>query len=58
MFSDPSFRVSSQMKKTAVEEREILGIRTSTIEEKCQAFETVVIYGSTLQGRYAPRVSK
>ncbi|KAK7023689.1 importin subunit beta-3 [Paramarasmius palmivorus] len=31
-----------------------LGIRTSTIEEKCQAFETLVIYASTLQGRFAP----
>ncbi|KAK7012698.1 armadillo-type protein [Favolaschia claudopus] len=31
-----------------------LGIRTSAIEEKCQAFETLVIYCSTLGPRFAP----
>ncbi|THU84282.1 ARM repeat-containing protein [Dendrothele bispora CBS 962.96] len=35
-----------------------LGIRTSAIEEKCQAFETMVIYASTLQGRYAPYLTQ
>jgi importin-5 len=35
-----------------------LGIRTSAIEEKCQAFETMVIYASTLQGRYAPYLAQ
>jgi len=31
-----------------------VGIRTSAIDEKCQAFETLVIYCSTLSGRFAP----
>jgi hypothetical protein len=31
-----------------------IGIRTSAIEEKCQAFETLVIYCSTLGTRFAP----
>ncbi|KAJ7666061.1 armadillo-type protein [Mycena polygramma] len=35
-----------------------LGIRTSAIEEKCQAFETLVIYCSTLGPRFAPYLSQ
>jgi len=35
-----------------------LGIRTSAIEEKCQAFETLVIYCSTLGPRFAPCLSQ
>jgi len=35
-----------------------LGIRTSAIEEKCQEFETLVIYCSTLQARFAPYLSQ
>lgn len=31
-----------------------VGIRTSAIDEKCQAFETLVIYCSTLGPRFAP----
>ena len=31
-----------------------VGIRTSAIEEKCQAFETLVIYCSTLGPLFAP----
>ncbi|KZT18501.1 ARM repeat-containing protein [Neolentinus lepideus HHB14362 ss-1] len=31
-----------------------VGIKTSAIEEKCQAFETLVIYCSTLQAKFAP----
>ncbi len=31
-----------------------IGIKTSSIEEKCQAFETLVIYCSTLGPRFAP----
>jgi len=31
-----------------------VGIKTSAIEEKCQAFETLVIYSSTLGARFAP----
>ncbi|KAI5120820.1 hypothetical protein M0805_003216 [Coniferiporia weirii] len=31
-----------------------VGIKTSAIEEKCQAFETLVIYVSTLGARFAP----
>lgn len=35
-----------------------LGIRTSAIEEKCQAFETMVIYASTLNAKYAPYLAQ
>ncbi|KAF8637684.1 hypothetical protein AX16_010759 [Volvariella volvacea WC 439] len=35
-----------------------LGIRTSAIEEKCQAFETLVIYCSTLGPRFAPYLAQ
>ncbi|KAF7316133.1 hypothetical protein MIND_00131400 [Mycena indigotica] len=35
-----------------------LGIRTSALEEKCQAFETLVIYCSTLGPRFAPYLSQ
>jgi hypothetical protein len=34
-----------------------VGIRTSAIEEKCQAFETLVIYVSTLGASFAPYLS-
>jgi importin-5 len=37
---------------------QIVGIRTSAIEEKCQAFETLVIYCSTLQARFAPYLAQ
>ena len=35
-----------------------VGIRTSAIEEKCQAFETLVIYCSTLGAQFAPYLSQ
>ena len=35
-----------------------IGIKTSAIEEKCQAFETLVIYCSTLNSRFAPYLSQ
>ncbi|KAI0782934.1 ARM repeat-containing protein [Abortiporus biennis] len=35
-----------------------VGIKTSAIEEKCQAFETLVIYCSTLGARFAPYLSQ
>ena len=35
-----------------------VGIRTSAIEEKCQAFETLVIYVSTLGPRFAPYLTQ
>lgn len=35
-----------------------VGIKTSTIEEKCQAFETLVIYVSTLGARFSPYLSQ
>ena len=35
-----------------------LGIRTSVIEEKCQAFETLIIYCSTLNARFAPYMAQ
>lgn len=35
-----------------------LGIRTSSIDEKCQAFETLVIYCSTLGSHFAPYLSQ
>ena len=35
-----------------------VGIKTSVIEEKCQAFETLVIYCSTLGARFAPYLAQ
>ena len=35
-----------------------VGIKTSAIEEKCQAFETLVIYCSTLGARFGPYLSQ
>ncbi|TDL15928.1 ARM repeat-containing protein [Rickenella mellea] len=35
-----------------------VGIKTSVIEEKCQAFETLVIYCSTLGAKFAPYLSQ
>lgn len=35
-----------------------VGIKTSAIEEKCQAFETLVIYCSTLGSRFAPYLTQ
>ncbi|EKM53787.1 uncharacterized protein PHACADRAFT_260306 [Phanerochaete carnosa HHB-10118-sp] len=35
-----------------------IGIKTSALEEKCQAFETLVIYCSTLGPRFAPYLSQ
>ncbi|KAG6860543.1 hypothetical protein C0995_010005 [Termitomyces sp. Mi166 len=40
--------------ETVVMDGQTLGIRTSAIEEKCQAFETLVIYCSTLGAHFAP----
>lgn len=34
------------------------GVRTSAMDEKCQAFETLVIYCSTLGPRFAPYLSQ
>ncbi|KAF9218740.1 ARM repeat-containing protein [Gyrodon lividus] len=36
----------------------IVGIRTSTIDEKCQAFDTLVIYCSILGGRFGPYITQ
>lgn len=36
----------------------LVGVRTSGIEEKCQAFETMVIYASTLGGKFAPYLTQ
>ncbi|KAJ3489813.1 hypothetical protein NLI96_g1842 [Meripilus lineatus] len=35
-----------------------VGVKTSAIEEKCQAFETLVIYCSTLGARFAPYLAQ
>ena len=37
---------------------QVVGIRTSTIEEKCQAFDTLVIYCNTLGARFGPYLSQ
>ena len=37
---------------------QIIGIRTSTIDEKCQAFDTLVVYCATLGGRFAPYLTQ
>lgn len=37
---------------------QIVGVRTAGIDEKCQAFETMVIYASTLGARFAPYIAQ
>ncbi|KAF9457022.1 armadillo-type protein [Collybia nuda] len=44
--------------ETIMMDGQTLGIRTSAIEEKCQAFETLVIYCSTLGPRFAPYLAQ
>src|SRR5260370_19163022 len=44
--------------ETIVMDGETYGIKTSAMEEKCQAFETLVIYCSTLGPRFAPYLSQ
>ncbi|KAG5635297.1 hypothetical protein H0H81_011779 [Sphagnurus paluster] len=44
--------------ETVTMDGQTLGIRTSAIEEKCQAFETLVIYCSTLGARFAPYLAQ
>ena len=34
------------------------GVRTSVMDEKCQAFETLLIYCSTLGPRFAPYLAQ
>ncbi|KAF9521782.1 armadillo-type protein [Crepidotus variabilis] len=44
--------------ETIVMDGQTYGIKTSSMEEKCQAFETLVIYCSTLGPRFAPYLSQ
>ena len=44
--------------ETITMDGETYGIKTSAMEEKCQAFETLVIYCSTLGPRFAPYLSQ
>ncbi|KII95405.1 hypothetical protein PLICRDRAFT_86789 [Plicaturopsis crispa FD-325 SS-3] len=44
--------------ETVTMDGKMVGIRTSAIEEKCQAFETLVIYCSTLGARFAPYMTQ
>ena len=44
--------------ETVVMDGETYGIKTSAMEEKCQAFETLVIYCSTLGPWFAPYLSQ
>ncbi|KAG1871381.1 hypothetical protein DFJ58DRAFT_892845 [Suillus subalutaceus] len=37
---------------------QIVGICTSTIDEKCQAFDTLVVYCATLRGQFAPYLTQ
>ena len=35
-----------------------VGVKTSALEDKCQAFETLLIHASTLNARFGPYVSQ
>src|ERR1700730_13669607 len=37
---------------------QIVGVRTSAIEEKCQAFETLLVYSTTLGPRFVPYLAQ
>ena len=38
-------------------DRKMIGIEICTLKEKCQAFETLLIYCLTLGGKYMPYLS-
>ena len=44
--------------ETIVLDGHTYGVRTSSMDEKCQAFETLVIYCSTLGARFAPYLAQ
>ena len=44
--------------ETVMVDGKTMGIKICTLEEKCQAFETLLIYCSTLGGKYAPYLSQ
>jgi len=44
--------------ETIVMDGQTYGVRTSAMDEKCQAFETLVIYCSTLGPRFAPYLAQ
>jgi hypothetical protein len=44
--------------ETVTVDGQTMGIKTSALEEKCQAFETLLIYCSTLGGKYAAYLSQ
>ncbi|KAH8827725.1 armadillo-type protein [Flagelloscypha sp. PMI_526] len=52
--ADSSNPSPSGWETLSLSDGQALSIRTSAIEEKCQAFETLAIYCSTLGGRFAP----
>ena len=44
--------------ETVMVDGKTMGIKTCALEEKCQAFETLLIYCSTLGAKYAPYLSQ
>ena len=44
--------------ETIVLDGQTYGVRTSIMDEKCQAFETLVIYCSTLGARFSPYLAQ
>jgi len=59
-FSDNDDQATEEREgwETIVMDGQTYGIKTSAMEEKCQAFETLVIYCSTLGPRFASYLSQ
>lgn len=55
---DPSRQEDREGWETMSLDGQQVGIKTSIIEEKCQAFETLVIYVSTLNTKFAPYLTQ
>ncbi|KAH7920554.1 ARM repeat-containing protein [Leucogyrophana mollusca] len=55
--NDPAFEERDGW-ETVLMDGKIIEIRTSTIDEKCQAFETLVIYCATLGAKFAPYLTQ
>ncbi|KAL0577237.1 importin subunit beta-3 [Marasmius crinis-equi] len=57
-FDDDSPNSEREGWETVNMDGQTVNIRTAAIEEKCQAFETMVIYASTLGARFAPYLAQ
>ncbi|KAF8956378.1 armadillo-type protein [Flammula alnicola] len=58
VYEDDGALEEREGRETIVMDGHTYGVRTSAMDEKCQAFETLVIYCPTLDARFAPYLSQ